>query len=76
MTRFSKFLLKILTNSLIISAVSLMVGYLSREGSPVQKIFGGIGFYGAIITFYIFLFHLLMVLFIYLLRWSEKQNGE
>ena len=62
MAKFSKRILTIATYTLIATFISSIIGFLSKEDSLAQAMFYGIGLYGTIITFYILLFHLLIVL--------------
>ena len=54
MTKLSKSVLKILTNSLVISIVFNVLAFVSVDGSWAESILGFIGFYGAILTANIF----------------------
>jgi hypothetical protein len=59
---FGKRFLQVLTNSFLVSIVSLLLACVLREGSLLQGIFGFIGFYGSLATFYIFLVHMIYVI--------------
>ena len=50
----SKYIFLLLQYTFIISAVSLLIGWLGGEDSSLEIVFGGIGFYGAIICIYLF----------------------
>jgi hypothetical protein len=67
MVKVSKFLLKVLTNSFLVSIICLLVSFLCKEGTIANNVFGFIGFYGSLVTinvFFIFLiFFLLTPLF-------------
>lgn len=54
MTKLSKSVLKILTNSFVISIVFNVLASVSVDGSWAESILGFIGFYSAILTANIF----------------------
>lgn len=54
MTKLSKSVLKILTNSFVISIVFNVLASVSIDGSWAESILGFIGFYSAILTANIF----------------------
>jgi hypothetical protein len=74
MAKLSKLVLRILTNSFIVSVLSLLIGFLCTPGSFIQQVFNGIGLYGTIITVYIFLFHLLVIFISFIVKWVDKQS--
>jgi len=71
MARFSKLILTVATYSVIISLVSLIIGFLNKEDSPAQAIFYGITLDGTIITIYALLFHLLIVFLAFIIKFSK-----
>ena len=54
MKRILNAVVKILTNSLIISAICAVIAIFSPAGSLLRNVFGFVGFYGLIVTVYIF----------------------
>lgn len=62
MIKLPKFILNIATWSLVISIISLIIGFLSKEESTTQGIFYGITLYGIIITSFLLLFHLFLTI--------------
>ena len=74
--KFSKRILTIATYTFVITFISLIIGFLSKEGSFAQAIFDGIGLYGTIITFYILLFHLLIVLISFIVKIIKGQDNN
>ena len=68
MTRFSKFILAIATYTFIVTVVSFVINFLSKEESPIQVISSGVTIYGTIITIYILLFHLLIVFVSFIIK--------
>jgi len=76
MNRFSKFILTIATNSLIVTFVSLIIGNLSKEDSTAQAISSGITLYGTIITINILLFHLLIVFISFIIKLINHKDDN
>ena len=68
MGKFPKLILTIATYSFIVTLISLIIGFLSKEDSTVQSISSGIGLYGTIITIYVLLFHLLIVFISFIIK--------
>ena len=68
MARLSRILLRILTNSFVVSVSCLLIGFITPEGSLAQNVFGMIGVYGIVATFWIFIFHALSVILKFILR--------
>ena len=68
MTKISKLLLKVLTNSVVISLITLLIGALSIEGSIFRNIFGFVGIYGTIITIHIFFAHLFFAILAFIFK--------
>ena len=58
---------KILANSLIISATAAVVALISPQDTFLRNVFGFIGFYGLIATMYIFLASVIL----FLIRFSR-----
>jgi len=76
MTKFSKLILRIATNSFVTSLIFLIGGFFSKEESTEQSILDGIGFYGIIITVFILLFHLLVTVIFSIIRFINKLDRE
>ena len=77
MQKVSRQVFKILTNSFLISAVSLLISfliYLIKEDSVIGSTFGTIGWYGLWITVFIFNVHLLIVMLNFLFD-NENYNN-
>jgi hypothetical protein len=68
MVKIQKLILKALTNSFIISAVSLLVAFVSKEGSMTHNVSGGLGFYGSIITVNLCVVHVIAFLLSKIIR--------
>jgi len=75
MGKFPKLILTIATYSFIVTLISLIIGFLSKEDSTVQSISSGIGLYGTIITIYVLLFHLLIVFISFIIKNINKQDN-
>ena len=71
MAKMSSVLLMVLTNSFVVSVLSLALAFVSAEDSLVYYLSGFIGFYGAVITFWIFVLHLLSLLIGALLKQNK-----
>ena len=68
----SKYIFLLLQYSFIISAVSLLITWLSGEDSSLGIVFGGIGFYGAIICIYLFGLHLISLILLFVFKDNSK----
>jgi hypothetical protein len=68
----SKYIFLLLQYSFIISAVSLLIAWLGGEDSSLGIVFGGIGFYGAIICIYLFGLHLISLILILVFKNNSK----
>ena len=68
----SKYIFLLLRYSFIISAVSLLIAWLSGEDSSLGIVFGGIGFYGAMICIYLFGLHLISLILILVFKNNSK----
>ena len=76
MTRFSKFILAIATYTFIVTVMSFVINYLSKDESAVQVLSSGIVIYGTIITIYTLLFHLLIVFVSFIIKAIKSQDNE
>jgi len=74
MGKFPKLILTIATYSFIVTLISLIIGFLSKEDSTVQSISYGITIYGTIITIYVLLFHLLIVFISFIIKNINRQD--
>ena len=68
MTKLSKSVLKILTNSFVISIVFNVLASVSVDGSWAESILGFIGFYSAILTANIFVVFIITLVLALLFR--------
>ena len=68
----SKYILLLLQYSFIISAVSLLITWIGGEDSSLGIVFGGIGFYGAIICIYLFGLHLISLILLFVFKDNSK----
>jgi hypothetical protein len=46
----------------VISAILLLIGFVSKEGSITQNVIGGLGFYGSIITINLCVLHVITLI--------------
>ena len=76
MTRFSKFILAIATYTFIVTVVSFVINFLSKDGGAVQVRSSGIVLYGTIITIDTLLFHLLIVFVSFIIKAIKSQDNE
>ena len=76
MNRFPRFILAIATYSLIVTFVSIVIGFLSKEEGPIQGISSGVTIYGTIITIYTLLFHLLIVFVSFIIKTIKSEDNE
>ena len=76
MTRFSKFLLAIATYTFIVTVVSFVINFLSKDGGAVQVRSSGIVIYGTIITIFTLLFHLLIFVISLIIKAIKHQDHE
>ena len=76
MTRFSKFILAIATYTFIVTVVSFVINYLSKDESAVQVLSSGIVIYGTIITIFTLLFHLLIFIISLIIKAIKHQDHE
>jgi len=76
MTRFSKFLLAIATYTFIVTVVSFVINFLSKDESAVQVRSSGIVIYGTIITIFTLLFHLLIFVISLIIKAIKHQDHE
>ena len=68
----SKYIFLVLQYSFIISALSLLITWLGGEDSSLGIVFGGIGFYGAIICIYLFGLHLISLILLFVFKDNSK----
>ena len=76
MTRISKFILAIATYTFIVTVVSFVINFLSKDESAVQVRSSGIVLYGTIITIFILLFHLLIVFISLIIKAIKHHDHE
>jgi|KBSMisStaDraftv2_1062788.scaffolds.fasta_scaffold1490208_2 hypothetical protein len=76
MTRFSKFILAIATYTFIVTVVSFVINFLSKDESAVQVRSSGIVIYGTIITIFTLLFHLLIFVISLIIKAIKHQDHE
>jgi hypothetical protein len=76
MTRFSKFILAIATYTFIVTVVSFVINFLSKDESAVQVRSSGIVIYGTIITIFTLLFHLLIFIISLIIKAIKHQDHE
>ena len=77
MTRFSKFILAIATYALIVTVVSLIIGFLNnKDEGAIQALSSGVTIYGTIITIYTLLFHLLIVFVSFIIKTIKSEDNE
>jgi hypothetical protein len=62
MAKIQKLILRVLTFSFVISAILLLIGFVSKEGSITQNVIGGLGFYGSIITINLCVLHMITLI--------------
>ena len=60
--KFTNLILRLLTHSFVISAVSLFLGVIGPGSSFMGNVFGVIGFFGLIITVKLFILHVIVFL--------------
>ena len=68
----SKYIFLLLQYSFIITAISLLIAWLGGEDSSLGIVFGGIGFYGAIICIYLFGLHLVSLILLFIFKNNSK----
>jgi hypothetical protein len=68
----SKYIFLLLQYCFIIAAASLLVAWLAGEDSSVGIVFGGIGFYGAMICIYLFGLHLVSLILLFVFKDNSK----
>ncbi|HWJ92128.1 MAG TPA: hypothetical protein VNR87_13505 [Flavisolibacter sp.] len=68
MTKAPQLLLKVLTNSFILSVIFLLISIISREDSLAETVFGFIGLFGIIVTSWIFIVHAFSIIIRFLLK--------
>ncbi|MEO5945844.1 MAG: hypothetical protein ABIP79_03450 [Chitinophagaceae bacterium] len=72
MTKISGFLLKLMTNSFIVSLIAVVVAYLGNQNSLGFQLIGFIGFYSTIITIWLAILHLLSIILGNILKFIDS----
>ncbi len=68
MTKISRFLLKLMTNSFIVALIAVVIAYLGNENSLGFQLIGLFGFYCTIITIWLAILHLLSIILGFILK--------
>ena len=67
-----KYVYLLLKYTFIISAISLLLAWLGKEGSFLENFFSGVSLYGAIICIYLFFIHLVGLILSFVLKNNSK----
>jgi hypothetical protein len=68
MQETSRFIFLLLKNTFIITVISLLLAWLGGDGSFFERVFGFIGFFGAILTIKLFFIHVLVLILAFLFK--------
>ena len=71
MQKAKRFIYMLLKNSFLVSAIGLMAGWIAGTDNSFGAFFGAFGFYSAMLTFYIFITHVLLVVLTFISKNSE-----
>lgn len=72
MLRAKRCIYKLLKNSFLVSAIGILVGWIAGTDNWFGAFFGAFGLYSAMLTFYIFIAHVLLVVLTFISKNSER----
>jgi uncharacterized membrane protein len=71
MQRATRFIYKLLKNTFLVSVIGLLTGWLAGTDNWFGSFFGAFGLYCAMLTFYIFIAHVLLVALTFIFKNSK-----